>query len=109
MGSYQNRYGKYSKSTLPKEKKTIRLQGSLEDSGVWYRCWHCGFINKDGRSSEGEYSGVNVEESGTHYWQDRDNGPAFINRMTNIWDDHTFISIDVFGGCSFCGCTSWKG
>ena len=38
---------------VPRESRTIPLRGYGDDSGVFFRCWYCGFVNKVGRSELG--------------------------------------------------------
>uniref|UniRef100_A0A6M3JL02 Uncharacterized protein n=1 Tax=viral metagenome TaxID=1070528 RepID=A0A6M3JL02_9ZZZZ len=40
----QGKYTRYSQSTLPKRKRTVRVPGSFEDKNKYLRCWNCGFV-----------------------------------------------------------------
>lgn len=48
----------YGNKKPPKESRTIPVRGNKtrgngEDFGVLFKCWYCGFINKEGRSALG--------------------------------------------------------
>jgi hypothetical protein len=84
----QNGHGKYSQTRLPRQKRTIEVPGSLEDSGKYFRCWNCGFINNVERNQLGEVSGsIPITYTDT--------------------DGNTKYKPDVVAGCAFCGCTNY--
>lgn len=54
-----SRYTRYSTTRFPKQKRTIRLQGSFEDRNKWIRCWNCGFIvNTERDLGDPEHAGT---------------------------------------------------
>lgn len=58
--SERSKYVRLHRRRLPREKRTIRLEGSSEDSNKWFKCWYCGFhVNAD-KSEIGDGSGVNT-------------------------------------------------
>lgn len=106
---------------LPRESKTIPLQRDGEDDGIWYRCWHCGQICKDGRDS----LGGSESQAGTVYTETL--SPSIgvpinarsveISRMTVSPQadsdgnprsaDHVFETSG--DGCPLCHSKNWKG
>jgi hypothetical protein len=119
----QGRYTRYSKSKLPKRKRTIRVPGSFEERNKYVRCWNCGYIvntERDLGSSDrdGNYSedfpvyGVAVANSG--------NSPLLgLDTLNNIGiilqngadatadtDYYTPRMPKVSHGCPFCGVTN---
>jgi len=127
MGTTNNRYGTYKQSGTPRQKRTIRIPGSLEDSNKYYRCWNCGVICNIERETldTGEHStaGINVKDAPeispspvlsddrlamTIYLDDPftilENGPDG-NPITDYRHNQYPQSI---GGCWFCGTKNWK-
>ena len=90
MSKNRNRYGSYQRSRLPREKKVIRIPGSLEDDGKFYRCWNCGFICNGNRDVlVGNFGGVNA------------------STYVDV-DGLTKYKAEVTGGCPFCGSGNYR-
>lgn len=52
-------YRKSYNSRKHHDSRTIPVPGQFEDNGLYFRCWNCGFINKDGRE---ELAGDNAPD-----------------------------------------------
>jgi hypothetical protein len=46
-----------------RHKRVISIRGSNEDTGVYYRCWNCGFICDSTRDQIGDGDGVSVRDA----------------------------------------------
>jgi hypothetical protein len=123
MSSTTNRYGVHVQQRLPKRKRTIPLPGDLEDSGRYYRCWYCGFINNVQRNQVGDGDGVtqlDAPEIAMGGWgmddplslaiilddmftllQNRPDGNPITNYRHNNYPQ-------IIGGCSLCGCKNYR-
>ena len=90
--SDRSRHSQYSERRIPHDKRRISVYGEREDTGKWWRCWNCGFINDIDRSpvDTGEFgrTGVSVK--------------TYVDT-----DGITKYFPDVVGGCKFCGSTNW--
>lgn len=120
----QGKYTRYSRKTLPKRKRTIRVPGSFEDKNKYLRCWNCGFIvnterdlgssDRDGNYQEDfAVEGVSVAGSGENpvLGMDTLDGAGII--LENgadgdpITDYYTPRVPKVSHGCALCGVTSF--
>ena len=91
--SDRHRLTVYSEKRLPKQKRTIRLRGEKDDTGIWYQCWNCGFPNKSDRE--------NIQTG--------DQGRSGVTTTTYVDTDAvTKYYPVVFAGCSLCGSTNWR-
>ena len=91
--SDRHRLTVYSEKRLPKQKRTIRLRGEKDDTGIWYQCWNCGFPCKSDRE--------NVQTG--------DQGRSGVNVSTFTDNDGvTKYYPVVFAGCAFCGSTNYR-
>ena len=54
----QSKYTVIKQTRVPRKKRTIKVYGSGDDDGKWYRCWHCGFINNIDRNIVGDGEGL---------------------------------------------------
>ena len=93
-----SRYIKYSSSGLPKQRFTNSLSGGgvrgcNDDSGRYYRCWHCGSI-------------CDIERETLDYG---DHTRAGVKVTSTTIDGATVYYPQITGGCWFCGCKNWKG
>lgn len=43
----RSKYNEIKQSQVPRKKRTIKMPGSQEYDGKFYRCWHCGFPGND--------------------------------------------------------------
>jgi len=116
---------------LPKQSRRIPLRGNKfrgdgEDSGKWFRCWHCGWICNQERDTLGDSqstSAVTITEE-IQIAADSGRGAVFVLgdsiqdyqvAMEYGADGSTAKGIrysfepDVSGGCPFCGSTNWRG
>lgn len=117
-----SRYIKTVRSRLPREKRTIRIHGSFEDSGRYQRCWNCGFVvdmTRIGGSGNGgattvSYSIPSMIESGKgdkvlSIAMDTlnalgvlmENGPSGDPREV---PEH--VMSEIVAGCPSCGCSN---
>ncbi len=118
MSSTTNRYGVHVQQRLPKRKITIPLPGDLEDSGRYYRCWNCGFINDIQRNRVGDGDGttqLDAPEIATGAWGTDDplSKTIVLDDMFTILEngkDGNPITTyrhnnypQIIGGCSLCG------
>lgn len=90
MSKSKNRYGDYQNSRLPKDKRTIRLRGSLDDDGRYFRCWNCGFIC----DSQRDVLVQNFGGVGTSTYVDT--------------DGVTKYKAEVYAGCPLCGSGNYR-
>jgi len=116
---------------IPKDSRRIdrkgdHRRGGGEDAGIWFTCWNCGMINKDGRSTEG---GPTSRAGTAHesvveapYQDDAVNSPnlkiggiGISHKLMEIGADgepigvrHAHASL-IIGGCPFCGTKNWRG
>lgn len=118
MSSTANRYGIHVQQRLPKRKRTIPLKGDLEDSGRYYRCWRCGFINNIERNKVGDGNGTTQLDSpdiamGGFGTGDPLSVHIILDDMFTILENgsdgnpittyrHNNYS-QIIGGCSLCG------
>lgn len=118
----------YRTRKLPKESRTIPLDGSNErgnglDYHRFYRCWHCGFIcdiDRDTLGGSKSLSGVGYEAASSEADPYNNNvgvlgGPD--ETVVSLALDsagnpkevyHTFKPV-ISGGCPLCGTTNWLG
>ena len=61
MGN-QSRYVKVKTTPLPKKKRVRKLFGSQEDTGKFFKCWNCGFINSTERNVGFDGNGILVTD-----------------------------------------------
>lgn len=80
----QSKYGQFGNRRPPHKKRTIRIPGSGDDDGKWFRCWNCGFINNIDRNAIGQ-------------------GEGDISSVTL-----GVVDVDVAGGCSLCGSLNYR-
>lgn len=108
-----------------KDSRTIAIYGSPErgdglDSGKWYRCWNCGFLNSIDRNALGDSQsrdGIVITDYATYdgsvthpegrlgdsliaQEQDSEGNPKGIRGS---------FMVSVNSGCSFCGTLNWRG
>lgn len=121
------------------DSKTIPLEGNRdrgngEDAGIWYKCWNCGFICKEGRDSLGgseSRSGVVLEdfvETPDRMGVDGKNGnhnsyqlcfDGLINHFHVVMANdsggnpkkpyHALRVSESSSGCPFCHSKNWRG
>lgn len=116
----RGRYTNYSKTRLPRRRRSKQLSGSFEDHGKWIRCWNCGFIiNLDRDLGDPERSGNYQTEviipspspagSGTTPLSMFDslsmigNMIGLDNTGSAITDYYTPRNSEVAKGCPLCG------
>ncbi len=88
-----HRQTKYSRSKLPRQKRTLRLYGEKDDTDILFRCWNCLFIVDSTKHSveHGEYGKGGVT---TETYTDTDG----ITKYKPV----------VMSGCPFCGSTNYR-
>lgn len=128
MGSF-NRHTRYKRNHLPRTKRATQIYGESGDTGKFYRCRFCGFINDIDSSALAdtadpgdsypiqEYDGLTLSPQDTG-----DVRSAFLTLdspmtgMTMMLTDPAgvIITIDrprypnVTRGCPQCGSLNWK-
>ena len=123
MSSATNRYGIHVQQRLPKRKRTIPLQGDLEDSGRYYRCWNCGFINDIERNQVGDGDGTTQLDApeiamGSILTDDVLSGVIILDDMFTLLENGSDGNpvttyrhnnyLKVIGGCSLCGSRNYR-
>lgn len=122
-------YRKSYNSRKSHDARTLPVKGRFEDKGVFFRCWNCGFINKDGRE---ELAGDNAPDgAATFDYSDESQGAldtsdslnavavldgsiSFYQVLLAAGQDGTAkpITADLGGtgtGCPLCHTRNWKG
>jgi len=114
--SDMHRSSSYSRSRIPRQKRTIRVYGEGTDSGKYYRCWNCGFICNVERDSLGDrpsttgYGGIvyvpygapaDIAAVNVH------NNGEIINIITTGSRGYGYLPV-VEAGCPLCGTLNWK-
>jgi hypothetical protein len=108
------RHSSYSRSRIPRQKRTIPIYGEKEDANKWFRCWNCGYICNSERdqldTSEYGRAGITYSDTAstgtvladdpyTGYWV---LGGVFVFNSTGG------AYPVVTGGCPFCGTKNWR-
>ncbi len=115
MSDY-SRFSDYGKSKKLRKEKTLRiLPGSREDTGEWYRCWNCGFMNKMSRTVTGSGTNGGISQTiGTHSHSTQSGARqsvclsgTFVLMNTGFNEKHN-ISPNVGSGCPLCGSLNTK-
>ena len=125
MPSY-SKYNEIRRHPVPKRKRSIKIAGSGEDDGKWYRCWNCGFINNVDRNLTGDGNG-NAYEIGvipsTYPNGQTSHGDTGTPLSINMNLHGRFVMLNTTGlifserhnvgsyaerGCSFCGCENYR-
>ena len=124
----QSSYSRHRTRRLPREKRTIRLKGSGEDSNKWFKCWNCGFQVDSDKREVGDGSGVNVvmyDDAVDKYdFQDYGHpdemqiiavdGCVSYETVVKLTADGTVAKMklpykpDVNSGCPFCGSKNYS-
>lgn len=124
-----SRNAKYCSTRLPKQRKTIPLAGTGDDRGTYFRCWNCGTINKITRervdTSARARGGTTIDEfidtSPANYTGDFSITPTADSPWWNyevlMSQGPDLVNLspyynrmpEVYKGCWFCGCTTWRG
>jgi len=110
---------------LPKVSRTLPVYGRGEDAGRYFRCWNCGFvcdIKRDALGGSDSASGDNhtdyAVQAGSDYRAGI--GPRPVGTLDVMLHYHVAIrnsanavyhhhKTNITSGCSFCGCTNWRG
>ena len=125
--SDHHRHTTYSQKSAPRRKRALQLVGEFEDSGKWYRCWNCGFINNIDRnqvadsftggdnSQVQEYDGLTPTAFGTGDPRYAMLALGFgsirlmqLDASGAVMTPQVSRSTKITGGCSFCGCLNYK-
>ncbi|MHC4397712.1 MAG: hypothetical protein ACYS1A_18875 [Planctomycetota bacterium] len=130
--------GNIKRSRLPKESRTLPIygdpiRGDGLDAGIYYRCWHCGFLCNSDRDALGDSqsrSGVRHNDyaqqpdPGYDYAQNEAGiskknktavlGDAVMAAKNDSDDAPKFVGNAIMvserlSGCPFCGCKNWRG
>lgn len=116
MSTY-SKYNQIHQTRAPKRKRTIRVAGSGEDEGKWYRCWNCGFINNIDRNIVGDGEGISYTSTYVPFgYKDVQTVSGTDTMMdVSIDDDAEVVMMgslvyasEAVAGCSFCGCKNYR-
>ena len=114
MAQY-SRYNETRINKIAKKKRSIKLNGSGEDDGKWYRCWYCGFTNNIDRNAIGDGEGLSysVGVIDNDIKLNATQGHFIGNSGTNVilrkdFTERHNIGAYAVSGCSFCGSKNWR-
>ena len=112
---------RHRKKPLHKHARRIPLK---DDEGIYFHCWWCGFINKEGRSEEGG----KASPSGVDHLETISPSDRYSNHQSvlggSISHFHVTVAADAAGdakkvkhtfgsniasGCPNCGSKNWRG
>lgn len=117
--------GNVSKTRIRHDSRTIPIYGDPErgdglDAGVWFRCWHCGWLNSTRQNALGDSQsrdGIVLKD----YAQVRDDGRgqlvlgkgAAVQELNGAGEPipagHALMISQSSFGCSLCGTLNWRG
>lgn len=129
MSEY-NRHAKYHRNRVPRKKRALQIYGEGGDTGKWYKCWYCGFINNIDRNQVAdEFTAENGSQSlvleydgfspNTFGMEDARYTVLTIDNAQSV----SLMELDGAGdikpiyaprypnvtrGCSFCGSTNYR-
>ena len=138
----ESRYVRYDKRGLPVQKRTIPIFGAAsyvdgrvvkDQSGIFFRCWNCGFICRTDRDKLGDGEGFVINDQvdvpavlnlgassyefpGTDNTRDvkmavEDNVTVNLMELDNEGNPktvmHNFFT-KVTSGCPCCGCKAYR-
>ena len=111
----QSRYNEIQQRRSPHKKRTIRVYGSGEDSGKWYKCWNCGFINNIDRNAVGDgdgrsyFIGILPNETNKNVGFEMSvSGKDVLMSANPTGQEKHNIGMQAIAGCSFCGCMNYR-
>ena len=113
--SRHSRYNETRSNRVPHQKRTIKLAGSGDDDGKWYRCWYCGFINNIDRNVTGSGEGLSysvgvidndIKGNATKSFMIGNSGTSVI--LKDGFSERHNIGAYSVSGCSFCGCKNYR-
>jgi hypothetical protein len=113
----RSKYIKTSHYKLPKHRRSVKLEGSFEDSNKWIKCWNCGFVNDMSKLSLSNESGISVQKiiTITNEGKKGDTGEYNTPRTDSTLEriNARDMALPIAGylpqatrGCRMCGCTN---
>jgi hypothetical protein len=110
-------HSKYIRPTRTPErhvKRTIPIWGAEEETGVWFRCWYCGFINDsrvrivadtdtDGKSYAVSVQQPDLKAAGMSFADD-----VVMPSYNPVFEEVHMLVGTANQGCAFCGSLNYR-
>lgn len=119
MSGKRSKYNEISIKRVPHEKRTIKMPGSQEYDGRFYRCWRCGFSGNDiNRNQIGDGDGMTysiVVETPDPFGNGQtaaliqSSGRTVMIPSSGLsFTESHEISKTATSGCAFCGSKNYR-
>jgi len=113
--SSQSSYNEIKRSKIPHAKRKIKLRGSGEDDGKFYRCWNCGFTNDIDRNAVGDSDGVTYtigtlpnEQNVNKGYEVSNSGDVVLVEDSPVFSERHNIGASAHSGCALCGSMNYR-